>query len=54
MNLLHLPTNIQEEILFLPRVPEGHDPIAERNLRAIVSEADWDRQAKFCHRLRPE
>ncbi len=44
MNLLHLAPAIQEEILFLPRVTEGRDPIAERNLRPLVAEPDWQRQ----------
>ena len=44
MNLLHLAPAIQEEILFLPRVTEGRDPIAERNLRLIVTEPDWQKQ----------
>ena len=44
MNLLHLAPDIQEEILFLPRVTEGHDPIAERRLRPIVAEPDWQKQ----------
>jgi len=44
MNLLHLAPTIQEEILFLPRVTEGRDPIAERHLRAITAEVDWRRQ----------
>ena len=47
MNLLHLAPAIQEEILFLPRVTEGRDPIAERNLRPIVAEADWSTQRRL-------
>lgn len=44
MNLLHLAPDIQEAILFLPRVAEGRDPISERDLRPITAEVDWDRQ----------
>jgi len=44
MNLLHLAPDIQEDLLFLPRVAEGRDPITERDLRPIAAEADWDRQ----------
>ena len=44
MNLLHLAPTIQEEILFLPRVTSGHDPINERDLRAVAGEVDWRRQ----------
>ena len=44
MNLLHLAPDIQEAILHLPRVTEGRDPIAERHIRPIAAEIDWDRQ----------
>lgn len=47
MNLLHLAPVIQEEILFLPRVAEGRDPIVERNLRPVVAEADWVQQRRL-------
>jgi len=51
MNLLHLAPAIQEEILFLPRVTEGRDPIAERQLRAITAEVDWRRQGVMWQRV---
>ncbi len=41
MNLLHLAPDIQEEILFLPLVAQGRDPVAERDLRAVVLDANW-------------
>ena len=44
MALLDLAPSIQEEILFLPRVPAGRDVVTERNLRDLVAESDWDRQ----------
>jgi len=44
MNLLHLAPDIQEEILFLPRVTEGKDPVTKRDLRRIVKEIKWSRQ----------
>jgi len=44
MNLLHLAPDIQEDLLLLPRVAEGRDPITERDLRPIAAEMDWDRQ----------
>ena len=52
MNLLHLAPAIQEEILCLPRVTKGRDPIAERNLRSVIHEVDWDRQKGLWRRLR--
>ena len=44
MNLLHLAPDIQEEILFLPPVTEGRDPVTERELREIVLIPEWRRQ----------
>ena len=44
MNLLHLAPDIQEAVLFLPRVESGKDPITERDLRPIAALADWGRQ----------
>ena len=44
MNLLHLAPDIQEALLFLPAVETGRDPVTERELRAVVAEADWKRQ----------
>jgi hypothetical protein len=52
MNLLHLAPTIQEEILFLPRVMSGHDPISERDLRAVAAEVDWRRQRAAWEGLR--
>ncbi len=50
MKLLHLAPDIQEQILFLPRL-QG---LNERNLRPVVSRIDWDEQRllfqKFTHR----
>ena len=44
MNLRQLAPEIQEEILFLPRVIQGKDPITERDLRPIAAELDWEGQ----------
>lgn len=41
MNLLNLAPDIQEEILHLPLVTEGKDPIHEKMLRPICAEVDW-------------
>ncbi len=46
MNLNLLSPRIQEEILFLPKVLQGHDPITERDLRPIAMEPLWDMQLK--------
>lgn len=47
MNLLNLATEIQEEILFLPRTVRGPDPITERDIRPIVAEMDWNTQRRM-------
>ncbi|MCC6906629.1 MAG: hypothetical protein IT430_01695 [Phycisphaerales bacterium] len=44
MNLLNLAPDIQEEILHLPSVTDGRDPIHERVLRAVVAQHDWNAQ----------
>lgn len=44
MNLLHLAPDIQEEILDLPAVPKGRDPITERDLRPIAAVSAWKKQ----------
>ncbi len=46
MNLLHLAPDIQDEILHLPRVEKGRDPISERDLRPIVGMIDWRKQRR--------
>ncbi len=46
MNLLHLAPDIQEAILFLPRVEQGRDPVTERELRPVAALPDWRKQRK--------
>jgi hypothetical protein len=43
-NLLLLAPAIQEEVLAMPPVTVGRDPITERTLRPIVAEPVWGRQ----------
>ena len=43
MKLRYLAPDIQEQILFLPRI-KG---LNERNLRPIVKEIDWDEQRRM-------
>lgn len=47
MNLLHLAPDIQEEVLFLPRVKVGRDKITERDLRTLVRVPDWSQQRRL-------
>ena len=44
MNLRQLAPDIQEQILFLPLVLQGKDPITDRALRPIAAELDWEEQ----------
>ena len=44
MNLLHLAPGIQEELLFLPLVTKGRDPIHERMVRPLTAMLDWREQ----------
>jgi len=44
MNLLHLAPDIQEELLHLPRILRGCDPVTERHVRPIAAEVEWAKQ----------
>jgi len=52
MNLLHLAPDIQEEILYLPEVFEGRDPVTERDVRAIAAAIPWSAQRSMWKTLR--
>jgi hypothetical protein len=47
LNLAHLAPDIQEKLLFLPRVIGGRADINEKALRPIVAEIDWDKQREM-------
>ncbi|MCZ2341666.1 MAG: hypothetical protein LC104_07695 [Bacteroidales bacterium] len=47
MNLLHLAPDIQEELLFLPLVDCGRDPIHEKRMRKVCQEADFAHQRRL-------
>ncbi|MBM4369614.1 MAG: hypothetical protein FJ102_25620 [Deltaproteobacteria bacterium] len=53
MNLLHLAPDIQEAILYLPRVESGRDRITERDLRPVAALPDWRKQRKAWQALTP-
>ena len=44
LNLTLLAPDIQEELLFIPRVMAGKVTIHEKMLRPITAEIDWERQ----------
>lgn len=46
MNLLHLAPDIQEQILFLPIVERGRDPIHERKVRNVTRAISWREQRR--------
>jgi hypothetical protein len=47
MNMLHLAPTIQEELLFLPHVTHGRDPINEKHLRRACAEPNFARQRQL-------
>lgn len=47
LNLAMLAPDIQEELLFLPRVTAGKPTIHEHMLRPITAQVDWDIQRKL-------
>ena len=52
MNLLNLAPDIQEEILFLPEVEEGRDPVSERAVRRLPDILSWKQQREMWNQLR--
>jgi hypothetical protein len=51
VNLTLLAPDIQEAVLFLPKVRRGPDLITERDLRPIAAEVDWWKQREMWARL---
>src|SRR4051812_38907480 len=51
MNLLQLAPDIQEQILFLPELEGGRDPVKEWQVRPVAAEVDWGRQRRMWRRL---
>jgi len=47
MNLLYLAPDIQEELLFLPPIESGRDPIKEWQMRPIAAELEWRKQREL-------
>jgi hypothetical protein len=52
MNLLLLAPDIQEEILFLPRIERGRDSLSLRKVLPIAAELDWSVQRVMWKKLR--
>jgi DNA invertase Pin-like site-specific DNA recombinase len=53
MNLLHLATPIQEEILSWSEVENERDPVSERALRRLTRIPMWSKQLELWKRLAP-
>jgi len=51
MNLRLLAPDIQEAVLFLPRISKGPAPVTERHLRPIAAEPDWYNQREMWQNL---
>ena len=51
MNLLMLAPDIQEEILFLPKVEAGCDPVKEVQLRPVSAALVWKDQRRLWNRI---
>ena len=51
MSLLYLAPDIQEQVLFLPRIERGRDPVILHDLLPIAAAADWTRQRRLWRRL---
>jgi len=47
MNRLHLAPDIQESLLFLPRIASGRAALDEKLLRAIPAEIDGGKQREM-------
>ncbi len=52
INLLYLASDIQEDVLFLPRVFKRKEPITERDIRPIVIIVDWAKQRRMWRKLK--
>lgn len=52
MNFLHLASDIQEELLFMPLVHGGRDLLTEHHLRAITRHTAWSTQRRLWRQLR--
>jgi hypothetical protein len=51
MSLLYLAPDIQEMILFLPRIERGRDPVVLHELLPIAGAPDWAKQRRLWRRL---
>ncbi len=50
MNLLNLAPDLQEQILFMPPVAKGRDPLKEWHVRPVAAEPEWGKQRRMWRR----
>jgi hypothetical protein len=50
-SLLYLAPDIQETILFLPRIQRGRDLVILHDVLPIAATADWTKQRRLWQRL---
>jgi hypothetical protein len=54
MSLINLSPAIQEDLLFLPPVMHGHDPVVLREILPIAARPEWHRQHRMWAALRAD
>jgi hypothetical protein len=54
LNLTMLAPEIQEELLFLPRVTAGKPTIHEKMLRQITAAVNWEKQREMWQSIKPD
>lgn len=54
MDMLTLCPIVQEEILHLPLVAKGRDPINVKNIRIVVAARDWNEQRRRWAKLKAD
>ena len=52
MNLLMLAPDIQEQVLFLPRIERGREPFHLRQFQPIAATGDWAKQRVMWRKTR--
>jgi hypothetical protein len=52
MDLTMLAPDVQEDLLFLPKIEKGRDTINEKTLRKIAIQPIWEKQRELWSRLR--
>ena len=51
MNLRLLAPDLQEQLIFLPRIEGGHDSVYLRHLQSICAMPDWKKQRRMWNEI---